>query len=426
MQNLWEPFGLRSTPYFHQPLDPSPEGQYPITLYVQRGVEDRLLNRIASSHNSISIVESLPGGGKTTFINYVKFVSASNGYAVSPSHVRVTSAFGYRDFALETLVNVLRPLLHPSNASRKAQASSDPAVREALDRVNQASRGGGTWSLGLTGSVEPIEGAISLRRGARTQEAPPIENARLYSMASAVATAVTARLGYQGVVIHVNNLELAALGETTWPGVLFNDIRDFLQIPGLHFVIGASRGFVAEHLARHPRVASILQSPIDLAPLTTRQVADLVEKRYEKLATSPGTFVIPPVKPTAIERLHQTFNGDLRAMFGALQDAVERRIRVDPSSMTFEEVVGILRGDYAENTVRDLPRAAASAVEKLRQSPRPFTQADLSKAIKKSQGRVSQLLAELQGLGVVVQVESKKPYHYDFSGKAKIALGLPI
>lgn len=423
MQNLWQPFGLRSTPFFDQPLEPSRQGAYPITLYVERGGESRLLNRIASSDNSASVVESLPGGGKTTLINYVKFTAAENGYVVSPSHVRVTSKFTYRDFALETLTNILRPLVNANDQALRSKAVQNTAIKEAMDLVNQMSQGGGGWSVDVQGGYAGATGGLALSRGAPPRDPPPIENARLFSLTRAVAAAVRDDLGFKGTVIHVNNLELAAIGDAEWPSILFNDIRDFLQIPGVHFVIGASRGFVASHLSVHPRVSSILQHPVDLPPLSAPQVQGLLEKRYQNLSI-PKTGLVEPVERTTVERMHSTFNGDLRAMFSALEDAMERRLVVEARPMAFDEVVTLLRDEYREATIQDLPRAAKGAVDKLASMPRPFSQSDLNRVIKKSQPRISQIFSQLQALDIIVQIGGTKPYQYDFSGKAKIALGL--
>jgi len=423
MQNLWHPFGLRSTPFFDQPLEPTRQGAYPITLYVERGGESRILNRIASSENSASVVESLPGGGKTTLINYVKFTAGENGYVVSPSHVRVTSKFTYRDFALETLTNILRPLVNAPDMGIRARATANAAVQEAVALVNQATQGSGSWGVDFPGEYAGAGGGVSLSRERPPREAPPIENARLFSLARAVAAAARAELGFKGTIVHVNNLELAAIGDSEWPSVLFNDVRDFLQIPGIHFVIGASRGFVAEHLSAHPRIASILQHPVDLPPLTAPQVQALLEKRYENLAIHGVPFV-KPVEPLAVEQMHATFNGDLRAMFSAFEDAMERRLAVEARPLAFTEVVTLLRDEYREATLRDLPRAAKSAVERLAAMPRPFSQNELNRVIKKSQPRVSQIFSQLQSLDILVQIGATKPYQYNFSGKAKIALGL--
>lgn len=424
MQNLWEPFGLRATPFFDQPLEPTLGGEYPISLYVERGAEQRILNRIGSSRNSATVVESLPGGGKTTLINYVKFRAAENGYAVSPSHVRVTSKFGYRDFALETLTNMLRPIVNAADHDVREKAGKVPAVKEAVELVNQASQGSTGWGVDVQAGVAGFGGGIGYSREKGGREPPPLENARLYSMTTAVSTAITEALAYEGTVVHVNNLELAAIGDAEWPAALFNDIRDYLQIGGLHFVIGASRGFVASHLAPHPRVHSILQNPIDLPPLTAPQVQALLEKRYEKLAIEGTLALIPPVDAATVERLHRTFNGDLRAMFSCLEDAMERRLAVEPSPLQFTEVVGLLRDEYGQSVLGNLPRALQSAIDRLAKSPRPFTQGDLAKQLRKSQPRISQILSELQARDIIVQIGASRPYHYDFSGRAKIALGI--
>lgn len=423
MQNIWQPFGLRSTPFFDQPLEPTTAGAYPITLYVPRGSENRILNRIASSENSASVVESLPGGGKTTLINYVKFTAAENGYVVGPSHIRVTSKFAYRDFALETLTNILRPLVNAPDQGLRAKAENDAAIKEAVALINQASESGTAWSLELKAELAGTGGGFGVGRQGGTREPPPLENARLFSLTRAVAQSIRDRLGFKGAVVHVNNLELSAIGDAQWPSVLFNDIRDFLQIPGIHFVIGASRGFVTEHLASHPRVYSILQHPVDLPPLTARQVQDLLEKRYKTLLL-PDAPLVQPVEWEAVERMHATFNGDLRAMFSALEDAMERRLAVEARPLQFNEAVALLRQEYFDSTLKDLPRAAQSAVDRLSKLPRPFTQSDLTRMIKKSQPRVSQLFSQLQGLDIIVQIGATKPYQYDFSGKAKIALGI--
>ena len=423
MQNLWEPFGLQSTPFFDQPLEPTTQGVYPITLYVPRGPEQRILNRIASSRNSVSLVESLPGGGKTTFLNYLRYVSSENGYLVSPSHVRITSGFGYREFALETLTNILRPLVNNRSENLRERATRHQAIMEAVDLVNQASRGGGGWGVEVHAEYQGVGGGLGLSRDTPAREAPPIEHARLYSMTSAVAKAARDDLGFKGTIVHVNNLELAAIGDAAWPSVLFNDVRDYLQIDGVHFVIGASRGFYAAHIMGHPRVSPIIADPLDLVPLQAVQVKQLLEKRYEKIAIS-GRSLIQPVEWAAVEQMYKTFNGDLRAMFASLEAALEQRLTIEARPLAFAEAVALLRPQYAETTLRDLPKSAEAAVQRLSTLPRPFTQSDFAKLSKKSQPRVSQIFSELQRLGIIVQTGASKPYPYDFSGKAKIALGL--
>lgn len=68
--NSWRPFGLRADPYFQEALTPDPDAGHPITLFVGRDEELRLLgSQMLGATSSRAVVQGPYGVGKTSFVN---------------------------------------------------------------------------------------------------------------------------------------------------------------------------------------------------------------------------------------------------------------------------------------------------------------------------------------------------------------------
>ena len=107
--SLWQPFGLRSSPFFQDELKPSATAERPISLFVGRRREvERLTRRLVSDSASRTIIEGDAGIGKTSFVNRLKSEVFAHGIASHEHPIRITSDMTWPVFVREALRTVLR------------------------------------------------------------------------------------------------------------------------------------------------------------------------------------------------------------------------------------------------------------------------------------------------------------------------------
>src|SRR5918992_2628224 len=137
----WTPYGLTDDPFFQAPLSPSSEAARPITLFVGRDAEIRLLGgQVVGASSSRAIVEGAPGVGKTSFVNRLKVALAERGVLTHERPVRAAPGMTGRQFVAEVLRVLLQiratllPLSMPERSKALAArvASSKARVEDAF------------------------------------------------------------------------------------------------------------------------------------------------------------------------------------------------------------------------------------------------------------------------------------------------------
>lgn len=412
VQGLWEPFGLRSTPFFQEELRPTEGDEHPISLFVGREPEvRRVVRRIRSDPSSRTIVEGEPGIGKTSFVNRVKSEAAAIGVATHEHPVRVTSDTTRASFVGDVLRALARIRIGSGRTSRAGDAFWERTVRRL---EGGELYGGGVSAAGFGASMS------------RAWVAPAMGGDALYEELGEALSLLGKELSGE-VLIHVNNLESVSTDASRAAAVLLLDLRDYLLLPGAHWVFVGASGVEDAIFRFYDQVGGIFPAAEALDPLPPELLEKLLDLRYRHLAT--GDAVIPPILPADAARLYSLYQGDLRNFLRLLGDAAERGLGIgEIRPMTAAEVMRLAAPDYARRLLRSLGEGdyqhLAAIFEAHRQAGGEFRVTDAAQALPISQAAVSQLINRLLDQRVIRRARtSGRSVYYRPTGEVLVAFG---
>ncbi len=120
------------------------------------------------------------------------------------------------------------------------------------------------------------------------------------------------------IIIHYNNLELHTEKNIK---NLFENLRDFFQIEGVHFVFVGNLT-VKGYLHSIPRFSSILtDTPINVGAFTFDEINEIITKRFEIMRIKDLEYVIP-FTPDCLTMLYNLLGGNIRQILNSLSTAV--------------------------------------------------------------------------------------------------------
>lgn len=413
--NIWNTFGIRTSPFFQEALDLSHASLRPIDLFVGRaGETEAVLRRVLGSDSSRLVVEGPPGVGKTTFIQHLKAtLGTDHRYAVTSEHCRVPHDLDATTLGVELLRSVLRSL---RTALPSGKLESIAGFEQARRLVEETERTAFQWNVSVLGSGGGLGGD---RRAER-----PVFLPGQFQDALAELAAAALEEDIEGVVVHLNNLEnLEDKPEDA--ALLFRDARDYFLVPGIHVVLGATDGFSGGVLATHAQVRSIFPPPTRLSPLAFDELLLLLHKRIEHLAID-GMEPMLPVTPELLRAMFDLFRGDLRGMFSALEESCLRTLgALRPEPLGVAEARRALAPLYHRQLVADLSTAEAVHLAQLAQlGLREFRQADVIEPLGLSQGRTSTLLSSLERAQAIVPTRKEgRSQFFTLGGRARLVFG---
>lgn len=412
---LWEPFGMRSTPFFQEELRPTAGDEHPISLFVGREAEvRRVVRRIRSDRSSRTIVEGEPGIGKTSFVNRVKAEAAAIGVATHEHPVRVTSDTTRASFVGDVLRALARIRIAGGGASRAGDEFWERTVRRL---EGGEMHGGGVSAAGFGASVS------------RAWVAPAMGGDALYEELGEALSLLRNELSGE-VLIHVNNLESVSADASRAAAVLLLDLRDYLLLPGAHWIFVGASGVEDAIFRFYDQVGGIFPAAEALDPLPPSLLEQLLELRYRHLAI--GKEYVAPILPADAARLYGLYQGDLRNFLRLLGDAAERGLGIgEIRPMHAPEVSRLVAPDYARRLLRSLGEGdyqhLAAIFEANRKAGGEFRVTDAAQALPISQAAVSQLVGRLVDQRVVRRIGSAgRSIFYRPTGEALVAFGAPI
>lgn len=392
---------------------------HPISLFVGRNNETKLvLDKIASSNNTRMVIEGAAGVGKTTFIHHLKYIMGEkNSYLTFYDHIRITQDYTSSQFVIDLIHNILLALYrnHPKRIKEFEKNDTIQSAKRLIMESVESQWGVGASVFGFGGSLSKSKSHII----------PFFQAQQFYNYLDELMNAIYS-FGFKGIIIQINNLENLCSENPDIARNFFNDIRDFLLIPGYHFLFGAKLGFTDDILGKDERVRSIFPVPILLESLTTDEIFTVLAKRYKYLEDKKSSL-ISPVEDLVIEKYHQLFQGNLRSMLSTMSDAIELRGQLlQPALLTYEAINPLLKNKYQRYIEAKFTEPAWNLLLLLKDEKKIFRQTDLSKEkTGLSQGRISQICTELESGGGIICTQTKgRSKYYDLSGISKIAFGI--
>ena len=153
------------------------------------------------------------------------------------------------------------------------------------------------------------------------------------------------KLGFVGVILHFNNLELLARRDPARLALFFDEARDLLQTPGVYFVFVGYTGMFQQIIVPQERVRSIFFGrSIHLPPLSREEVHQAIARRYRSPGYEPKRW-IPPVDDLVVDYLYEVFQGRIRF----IMDAITSLVTHLPDGMT-----GTLATEDAQSLLEQL------------------------------------------------------------------------
>ncbi len=406
-QNLWERFGFLDNPFDTRALSLAATNPLSVAeAFVGRGIESAesriMTNFLRNPGGGRIIVEGDVGVGKTTFVNYHRYLwenEAKTKLFTPASEISVQDGWGVREFLLSILgalagrlaLQMTRQSVEKDKLLAEVFALTGVLIKE-LSNIS-----GGVSVLGTGGSFSRGK-SLTVQLG---EMRPEMLMDYLRKILKRVLND-----GFVGVIFHLNNLELLARRDSQKLGLFFDEVRDYLQEPNLYFIFVGHKGMFQEVIVPLERVRSIFYGqPIHLPPLNLEDVKDAIERRYDLLAIRAGRW-IRPVDQSMIDYLYDIFSGRIRFIMDSITTLVSnlpegvtgtvsaKAAREFLKELTWQRVKSVLT--EAELFVLD------AAVKQQR-----FTNSSLVKNTQKSKQNIAKYLNRLLGLNFIYLAERR-------------------
>lgn len=406
--NFWRPYGLRRDPFFQEELKASPEAEFPVqTLFVGRQAELARIGRaIGGSDPSRTIVEGEAGVGKTSFVNALKADVAVRGLLVHEHPIRIDVS----STPDRLLAEVLRILVRTHGL---AGGKDSDFWKSAARLVEGGVRTSGGVSIAGTG--------VQVQREHR---APEIGHGSLLDRVGEAL--VRLRDEIAPILLHVNNLENLGLDAAGHAATLMQTVRDVFAYPGAHWLMVGTTGIEETVFRKTDQVSGFFPHAVVLQPLTTEEIREVMERRYDHLRVD-GSAVVAPVETKAVGELYDRYHGDLRNFLRLLSEASNLLLGIDGvEPLTEVKILRTMSQEYRHRVVRQLSEDDFRYLETLASEggelPGGFRVTEVKRWLEVSQAGASGIVDRLLAARMLVQVgRSGKSIYYQLTGAASIA-----
>ncbi len=406
--NFWRPYGLRRDPFFQEELKASPEAEFPVqTLFVGRQTELARIGRaIGGSDPSRTIVEGEAGVGKTSFVNALKADAAASGLLVHEHPIRVDA----NSTPDRLLAEVLRILVRTHGLA--GEKDSD-FWRSAARLVEGGVRTSGGVSIAGTG--------VQVQR---EHLAPEMGHGSLLDRVGEAL--VRLRDEIAPILLHVNNLENVGLDAADHAANLMQTEPDLFAYPGDHCMMVGITGIEEAVFRKTDQVSGFFPHAVALEPLTTAEIREVMERRYEHLRVQ-GSVVVPPVETEAVGELYDRYHGDLRNFLRLLSEASNLLLGINGiEPLTGAQILRTMSHEYRDRVVRQLSEDDVRYLETLAREGRGlqdgFRVTEVRQWLEVSQAGASGIVDRLLAARMLMQVaRTGKSVYYQLTGAASIA-----
>lgn len=395
----WSRYKLRGDPYFVDALEPDEDALYPITLF--RGRDEELAtieDLVWDNDRSATLVHARGGHGKTTLANRIAHDVAAQGILVTPEEIQLSAEAASFRFFRDILSGILSATADAGHAIPEPPADPGddkemefPALLEARTLVRTIRRRSGFQGGGQ------VAGTGGQRGVEHTFLQPAYEPASSRNLLTRVVREV-AEIGYDGVLVRVNNLDNVARNHPDVLEGFLGASRDLFKIPGIHYLfLGDEK--VLTTIESIPRVRGCFDLPIGLEPFTEDEVLEILEVRYEHLAS--GGAWIAPVSEAVVRRLYRVHYGDLRNILADLGRCVQAVRNIEAEPIGVQDALPVLQGVYLSTIGRRLGEELWETIELIATKDGPVRQVDLRDELELTAPGVNQRFQRLEEAGAI-------------------------
>ncbi|MBI5389962.1 MarR family transcriptional regulator [Candidatus Woesearchaeota archaeon] len=388
-KSVWSRYGLRESPFITSPTRLL--GILPIDkVFSGREQETKRLVKILTSSNSTrTLILGDYGVGKTTFVNYVKWVlclkhKGRSEFVTPPIEIKVQPEWDAHGFLLSTLSSVY-------NASLIFKWNDDGMKLPVIEKISEYVAIG--TQVGIQGSFGGLGGGYSEAKSVPSSLAPDIYESLLTRLCLELRDA-----GKQLIVSYDNleNIPIEKLAD------FFRTIKDYLQIEGFHSIfIGPTTSLSA--LEKYSQVHSVFTQPIVLGSLNEDSVIDILKKRCEALKFADGRYIAPYDEET-VRRLYRKLN-NLRFTFKVLEDTTLYTEKKAPCKITIQEI-RIVQEKEKQEVMSNLNNQETRIVSALLSVPEKINISELADLTKIGATNLTRPLKQLEQRGLVTITSS--------------------
>ncbi|NUM37433.1 MAG: HTH domain-containing protein [Candidatus Brocadiae bacterium] len=407
-QDLWEKYGFHTNPFDTNPLTAESSFLPIAEAMVGRGSDTKesqiLTNFLRNRGGGRILIEGNIGVGKTTFINYHRYLwehYSRDRLFTTNREISVTSRWQISQFLGNILASLLSKLL--------SQFKEEKILKNSIFKeVLAFSRVFYNYNYTIEASALGFGGGFGKSEQINV---PNISESQLLEYFSLMVLEIK-KLGYAGLFLHLDNLELLNREDLRRTHTFFEEIRDILQVTDVYFVFVAKRGFFREVISPLERVRSIFFGrPVVVNALTKEQVLDAVHRRYHLLSITKDKF-IAPVEDSFIEYLHDLYGGRLRYIMDALNMLLPEIATKRAETISTEQAQKKLKNLVAEQTREHLTPLEWNLLLFCCQQEN-FTNGYLSNHFSLPTSNISRILNRLSDLDMIYldQKEGKNIYY---------------
>jgi Cdc6-like AAA superfamily ATPase len=396
--SIWELYGLRTNPFFTEPLLIF-SGDVDLRLgFVGREEEiKRLKNVIYNNNRSRILIAGDVGVGKTTFVNYVRILASQDKFFTTLKEIAVQPEWNGVDFILNTLSAIyytikLRTDLDNSIINRDLFRKLELLV----DIVENKDK---NYSLNI--------GAIGGGLGTSTSVNVPSPNIHSLLLFFEQIISEIKKSSYKGVILHYNNLDTL---ESEQIVNLFHSIRDFMQSNDVHFIFIGNL-IVPQIISQIKRVQSIMSdTPIIINNLSIKEVKQLLDIRIKQLA-SPFLTPIKPYDDEIVSRLYNLYDGNLRYILNSLSILFQEIVRDNPIVIGNREMTRVLSETAKKRWINKLTELENNVLFLILKEEE-ITNKNIAKILHKQKQNISKITNKLLDLCAirVRRIEGKEKF----------------
>jgi len=406
----WQQFGLKGNPYDTLPLVEGGEVSLE-AAFVGRERERQVIESAFSqdSRAAIAICGDV-GVGKTSLANMEKFSWKYGKTKPLFSFRREIEAsvplLNKREFILEIIGSTLREitLVDPRLLQQKTLRKLNRLVDVSFERSL-------TFSAGVAAGV--INGSV----GVSAQTTLPQEMSMsslekcLWELLQFVSTEKINGRRHQGLIIHMNNFDVAIEQDRPRVRQFFQDIRDVLQMPHLYALFLGPRDFFDSVISTHPRVRSMFSQPIiQLEPLSKEEILEVFRERMTLLRSHHVKQVTEPIALEVISALYDLHAGDIRSIMASINHILSEYPNIVAHTLNLSEAMLLLgQWQWEQVThVSGLTREQQDVLRHIARAPEQVNQKELARMLHKAEANISgYYMKPLKERGVIELKEKK-------------------
>ena len=407
----WQSFGLRGNPYDTTALTEG--GELGLKdAFIGRVAEREFLDGLLLSDRRLALaVCGDTGVGKTSLANYEKYLwkrEMPKALFSFRREIEVSEALLTKPkFLLEIIASVIREIRLIDQDLLK-----EP-VLAALDRMVDI-----TDTLTISDTVSAnlmgFGGELGSGKGIGASQPPslPIATLEHYfsDMLSVIRTKKIGKRQYEGLIVHINNLDVLMKHCPDKVARFFDEIRDVLQTRDVYFLFLGPAHLYRDVIETNQRVKSVFSPvPLIVRPLEKQEVLRAFEERMRLLRSEGVQAIIKPVDDETIFKIYDLYEGDIRSIMTALSALLGQCTEYIGKTLSVNESALLLSEERWKRVERyGIKGEQREVLAAIVQQSAPFSKTEIARQLGKQASSMSQYyFPPLEKNGIIEEKERR-------------------